>query len=69
MKNIENKKIVHQSKEKNVPKKSNDDEDLIKSSFESINEEKILQKINRINKLTSEINGRLQRILAKVSCH
>jgi hypothetical protein len=69
MKNVENKKIVHQSKEKNPAKKSNEEEDAIKGSFENVNEEKILQKISRINKLTSEINGRLQKILAKVSCH
>lgn len=47
--------------------KARGEDEAIKGSFEKLNEEQILQKIGRINKLNSEINGRLQKILARVS--
>ena len=43
------------------------EDEAIKGSFEKLNEEQILQKIGRINKLNSEINGRLQKILTRVT--
>ena len=44
-------------------------EEEMQESFQKINEEEILKKIGRINKLNQEINGRLQKILVKVSSH